>query len=87
MSRQDRYKDLAADEDPYAAFDREPRVIRTRNEGYSTRSMIGALLALTVIIAAVLYVVQKTTSSMGAGPSATGASVPSSTGQGSGRTR
>jgi hypothetical protein len=84
MTLRDPYKDPARDSDPYEAFDQEPRVVRARNEGYSSGSMIGALIAVVIVIAAGIYLIQKTTTSTGTGPTATSTSAPSSTGQGGG---
>jgi hypothetical protein len=84
MTLRDPYKDPARDSDPYEAFDKEPRVVRARNEGYSSGSMIGAVIALAVVIAAGIYFIQRTTTFTGTRPSTTSTSEPSSTGQGGG---
>jgi hypothetical protein len=84
MTLRDPNRDPARDSDPYETFDQEPRVVRARNEGYSSGSMIGALIAVVIVIAAGIYLIQKTTTSTGTGPSATSTSEPSSTGQSGG---
>ena len=81
MTFRDPYQDPMRDRDPYAVDDREPYIVRIRNEGWSAGSMISALIALALVGAATIYAINRSSVIAPSVPSSTGTSAPSSTGQ------
>jgi hypothetical protein len=80
MTHRDPYRDRTSneDEDPYAVrgVDQEPHVVRADGDRLSARSMIGAVIAIAVVVAALIYTIQRTSMSVATGPSTNSTSPP-----------
>ena len=85
MTHRDPYRDRASNEDEnsYAArgVHQEPHVVRADGDRLSARSMIEAIIAIAVLVAALIYTIQRTSMSVATGPNTNSTSAPSSTGQ------
>jgi hypothetical protein len=83
MTNRDPYSDRETNTDPYGVYDREPRIIRSRDEGLSGGSIIGAFITIAVVAAAMVYAINKSIITTASNPSTTTSS-PSTSGQGGG---
>jgi hypothetical protein len=83
MTNRDPYSDRETNTDPYGVYDREPRIIRSRDEGLSGGSIIGAFITIAVVAAAMVYAINRSIITTASDPSTTTSS-PSTSGQGGG---
>src|SRR5262249_37001869 len=59
MTYRDPYNDRDTNSAPYGVYDREPRIVRMRDDGLSAGSIIGAFIGIAVVSAAMVYAINR----------------------------